>query len=168
MSEVSFAPDVACPRDRIRELLLDPEFLTAFVMNQHPVDEHISVTITESVSTTDWLVATEGIPWPFRGLVRETVPVSLGITSPGPSLDQDGSIHLDLKGKVSGQLRASLSLLPVHQNRAQTTLAVRGLLNIHIGFLGGKASNMARDHLIIPILGELAEYLEEWCEGPPS
>ena len=48
MSEVSFTRDIACGRDRVRELLLNHEFLTQFVKLQHPVEYDISVSVDES------------------------------------------------------------------------------------------------------------------------
>jgi Protein of unknown function (DUF2505) len=170
MSKVSFTREVACERDRIRQLLLNEDFLRAYVADQHPVDNVIIVKIDQDSSTTDWGVPTDGIPDMFRGFVGKTVPITLAITPPGITPEQDGSIHLDLKGKVSGKLRASLNLLPASQDPANTIMAVRGPLSIHISvpFLSGTASNMARDHLVIPVLEELALLLEQWAAAPPS
>lgn len=166
MSEVAFTRDISCRRDRIRELLSDPEFLTAFVRLQNPVEDKSSVTSDEPSSTMEWGVSTEGIPGIFRRFVDETIPIKLAITCPGTTPDQDGSMHLELKGKVSGELRVSLSLLTDNEDPARTTMKVLGPLDIHIGFLSRKASDMARDHMIIPILLELADLLEQWCTGP--
>ena len=170
MSDVSFERDIACERNRIRKLLLNEDFLRAFVEDQHPVDNVIIVEIRESSSTTDWGVPTEDIPDIFRGLVGKTVPISLTITPPGITPENDGSMHLDLKGKVSGELRASLDLQPAPEDPVRTIMTVRGPLRIHISvpFLSGTASKMARDHLIIPVLDELAVLLEEWSAGTPA
>lgn len=170
MSDVSFERDIACERDRIRELLLDRGLLTEFVRLQNPVEDKFSITIDESSSTMDWRVSSEGIPGIFSGFVDKTIPIHLVITPPGPEPDQDGSMYLDLKGKVSGELRASLSLIPVAQDPTHTTMVVRGRLSIHINvpFLSGIASKMARDEMILPILGELSELLEEWCAETPA
>jgi hypothetical protein len=168
MSEVAFTRDIACPRDRIRELLLDREFLTQFVKQQHPIEYEVDVDVDESSSSIDWVVSTEGIPGIFRGLVGTTVPIRLVIGSPGGAPDRGGWVHVDLEGKVTGRLRSSLSLLSVDQHPARTAMAVRGPLDIHAGLLSGKASSMARDHLIVPILGQLADLIEEWCAGPPA
>ena len=81
MSKITFEREIACGRDRIQELLLNREFLRKFVMQQHPVGNQIDINIEESTSRTDWGVATEGIPGPFRGLVGETVPISLASAS---------------------------------------------------------------------------------------
>ena len=166
MSEVSFTRDVACGRDRIRELLLDHEFLTQFVKLQHPVEYDISVNVNESTSTMGWVVSTEGIPGIVRRFIGETIPIRMVITSPGISPDQDGSVSLDLEGKVKGRLQASLGVQPIDQHLAPTAMAVHGQFTINAGLLSGKASDMARDHLIVPLLGELADLLQEWRDGP--
>jgi Protein of unknown function (DUF2505) len=166
MSEVSFARDIACGRDRIRELLLNHEFLTQFVKLQHPVEYDISVNVDESTSTMDWVVSTERIPGIVRRFVGETIPIHMVITSPGITPDQDGSVTLDLEGKIKGRLQASLSAQSIDQHLADTAIGARGTFNISAGLLSGKASDMARDHLVVPLLGELADLLQEWSAGP--
>jgi hypothetical protein len=166
MSEVSFSRDIACGCNRIRELLLNHEFLTQFVKLQHPVEYDISVNVEQSTSTMGWVVLTEGIPGIIRRFVGETIPIRMVITSPGITPDQDGSVNLDLEGKVKGQLQTSLSAESIEQHLAHTAIAIRGSFNISAGLLSGKASDMARDHLIVPLLGELADLLQEWCDGP--
>jgi hypothetical protein len=166
MSKVSFTRDIACGRDRVRELLLNHEFLTQFVKLQHPVEYDISVNMDESTSTMGWVVLTEGIPGIVRRFVGETIPIRMVITSPGITPDQDGSVTLNLQGKVKGQLQASLIVQPIDQHLARSAMAVRGPFNVSAGLLSGKASDMARDHLIVPLLGELADLVQEWCDGP--
>ena len=166
MSQVSFTRDVACGRDRIRELLLDHEFLTQFVKLQHPVEYDISVNVDESTSTMSWVVLTDGIPGIVRRFVGETIPIRMVITPPGITADQDGSVNLDLEGKVRGQLQASLGVQSIDQHLADTAIAIHGSFNISAGLLSGKASDMARDHLIVPLFGELADLLQKWCGGP--
>jgi Protein of unknown function (DUF2505) len=168
MSQVSFARDIACGRDRIRELLLDREFLTEFIKQRNPVEYDVSVNDDESSSTMAWVVLTEGIPGIFRRFVGDTIPIRLVITSQGSTPDQDGSVHVDLEGKVPGRLRASLTLLSDDQHPARTAVAVRGPLNISAGLISGKASDMARDHMIIPILEELVDLIEKWSAGAPA
>ena len=166
MSEVSFTRDIACGRDRIRELLLNHEFLTQFVKLQHAVEYDISVNIDESTSTMTWAVLTERIPGIVRRFVGETIPIRMVITSPGITPGQDGSVYLNLEGKVKGQLQASLSVQPIDQHLAHTAVAVRGPFNISAGLLSGRASDMARDHMIVPLLGQLADLLQESSDGP--
>jgi hypothetical protein len=166
MSKVSFTRDIVCGRDRVRELLLNHEFLTKFVKLQHPVEYDISVNVDESTSTMGWVVSTERLPGIVRRFVGETIPIRMVITSPGITPDQDGSVTLNLEGKVKGQLQASLIVQPIDQHLAQSAMAVCGPFNISAGLLSGKASDMARDHLIVPLLGELADLLQEWCDGP--
>jgi len=166
MSEVLFTRDIACGRDRIRELLLDHEFLTQFVKLQHPVEYDISVNVDESTSTLGWVVSTERIPGIVRRFIGETIPIRMVITSPGITPGQDGSVKLNLEGKVKGQLRASLSVQSIDQQLTHTTVTVHGPFNISAGLLSGKASDMARDHMIAPLLGGLADLLQEWCDGP--
>jgi Protein of unknown function (DUF2505) len=163
MTEVSFTRDVGCGRDRIRELLSNHDFLTAFVTLQHPVRDEVSIDIDESSSTLAWAVSTEKIPAVFRRFVGDTLPVRLVITPQGLTPDEDGTVHLDLEGKVSGELRASLGLRSDDQDPKRTAVAVRGPFNIHAGLLSGKASEMASQHMVLPILEELADLLEEWC-----
>jgi len=173
MSEISFARDIVCGRDRIRELLLNHEFLTQFVKLQDPVDYDIGVNVDEATSSVSWVVLTEGMPGIVRRFVGETIPIRLVITSQGITPDQDGSVNLDLEGKVKGRLQTSLSLQTVDQHLADTAvtacahtaMAVCGTFNINAGLLSGKASGMARDHLIVPLLIELADLLQEWCDG---
>ena len=173
MSEVSFTRDIVCGRDRIRELLLNDEFLTQFVKLRDPVDYDITVNVDESTSSMSWVVLTEGMPGIARRFVGETIPIRLVITSQGVTPDQDGSVNLDLEGKVKGRLRTSLSLQTVDQHLADTAvaacehtaMAVCGTFNINAGLLSRKASDMARDHLIVPLLVELADLLQEWCDG---
>jgi hypothetical protein len=166
MSEVSFTRDIACGRDRIRELLLNHEFLTQFVKLRHPVEYDISVNVDESTSTMGWVVSTERIPGIVRRFVGETIPIHMVITPPGIRPDQDGSVTLDLEGKIKGRLQASLSTQSIDQHLAHTAMAVHGPFNISAGLLSGKASDMARDHLVVPLLGELADLLQEWSAGP--
>jgi hypothetical protein len=168
MSEIDFTRDIACGRERIRELLLNREFLTRFLELRHPVTFEISVEAAEWSSTLDWVTSTEGIPGIFRRLVGDTVPIRLVIVSRGTAPDDDGSVHVDLEGKASGQLRSSLSLTSVGQHPARTAMAVRGQLDIAAGLLSGKASSMAREHLIVPILGQLTDLIEESCAEPPA
>jgi len=173
MSEVSFTRDIACGRDRVRELLLDHEFLTQFVKLQHPVEYDIRVNLEESTSTLGWAVSTERIPGIVRRFIGETIPIRMVITSPRITPDQDGSVNLNLEGKVKGQLQASLTVQSIDQRLAptavaacaHTAMAVRGTFNINAGLLSGKASDKARDHLIVPLLVELADLLQEWCDG---
>ena len=160
MSEVLFTRDIACGRDRIRELLLDHEFLTQFVKLQHPVEYDISVNVDESTSTLGWVVSTERIPGIVRRFIGETIPIRM-VTSPGITPGQDGSVKLNLEGKVKGQLQASLSVQSIDQQLTHTTVTVHGPFNISAGLLSGKASDMARDHMIVPLLGELADLLQE-------
>ena len=166
MSEVSFSRDLACGPDRIRELLLDHEFLTQFVRLQHPMEYDISVNVDESTSTMAWAVSTERIPGIVRRFVGETIPIRMVITPPGITPGQDGSVNLSLEGKVKGQLQASLSVQSIDQDLAHTAIAVHGPFNVSAGLLSGKASDMARDHMIVPLLGELADLLQEWSDGP--
>jgi len=161
MSEVLFTRDIACGRDHIRELLLDHEFLTQFVKLQHPVEYDISVNVDESTSTLGWVVSTERIPGIVRRFIGETIPIRMVITSPGITPGQDGSVKLNLEGKVKGQLQASLSVQSIDQQLTHTTVTVHGPFNISAGLLSGKASDMARDHMIVPLLGELADLLQE-------
>jgi hypothetical protein len=165
MSEVSFTRDIAGGRDRIRELLLDHEFLVQFVKLQHP--NEYTINVDEPNSTMGWDVLTEGIPGIVRRFIGQTIPMRMVIRSPGMTHDQDGSVNLDLEGKIKGQLQASLSLQSIDQNLTHTAMAIRGSFNISAGLLSGKASDKARDHLIMPLLGELAGLLQEWC-GEPS
>jgi len=160
MSEVLFTRDIACGRDRIRELLLDHEFLTQFVKLQDPVEYDISVNVNESTSTLGWVVSTERIPGIVRRFIGETIPIRM-VTSPGITPGQDGSVKLNLEGKVKGQLQASLSVQSIDQQLTHTTVTVHGPFNISAGLLSGKASDMARDHMIVPLLGELADLLQE-------
>ena len=51
MSNVSFTLDTSCGSDRIREQLLDHEFLTQFIKRQGPEEYDISVNVDESIST---------------------------------------------------------------------------------------------------------------------
>jgi len=172
MSEVFFTRDIACGRDRIRGLLLDHEFLTQFVNLQHPVEYDISVNVTESTSTMSWVVSTEGTPGIVRRFVGETIPIRMVITSPGVAPDQDGSVNLDLEGKIKGRLQASLSVQSIDQHLAHTTMAVcahtamavGGTFNINAGLLSAKMSDMARGHLIVPLLVDLGDLLQEWCD----
>ena len=166
MSEVSFTRDIACGPDRIRELLLNHEFLTQFVKLQHPVEYDVSVSVDKSTSTMSWVVLTTRIPGIVRRFVGETIPMCLVITSPGIASDQDGSVNLDLEGKIKGRLQASLSVHSIDQRLGHTAVAVRGPFKIDAGLLSGKASDMARDHLVVPLLGQLADLLQEWSEGP--
>jgi hypothetical protein len=83
------------------------------------------------------------------------------ITSPGVTPDQDGSVSLAIEGKIKGELRASLGVQSIDQHLPNTTMAIRGPFHIRAGLLSGKASDMARDHLIVPLLGELADLLQE-------
>lgn len=168
MSEVSFGRNVACGRERIDELLVTREFLARFVELQHPVQYEITVGADESSSTIVWVVSTDGLPGIFRGKLGRTVPIRLVVASRGSGPDRDGVVQVDLEGKVTGRLRASLSLLPLGQPPTRTAMTVRGPLTIDAGLLSGKASSMARDHVILPILGELADLFEEWCDGPPA
>ena len=173
MSEVFFTRDIVCGRDRIRELLLNHEFLTQFVKLQDPVDYEIGVNVDESTSSMSWVISTQGIPRIVRRFVGETIPIRLVITSQGITPDQDGSLNLDLEGKVKGRLQTSLSLQTVDQHLADTAvtacahtaMAVCGTFNIKAGLLSGKASDMAREHLIVPLLVELVDLLQEWCDG---
>lgn len=150
-----------------RELLLAPDFLSRFAELQHPVEYAVAADAGSSSSTINWLISTEGIPGLFRGLVGRTVPIRLVMVVPGGPGDKSGSINIDVEGKVRGQLRTSLQLSPGDES-AGAAMTVQGELKIHAGPLGGKASSMARDHLILPILGELADLLDEWCVGSPS
>jgi hypothetical protein len=168
MSEVSFTRDIVCGRDRIRELLLDHEFLTQFVTLQDPVEYDVSVNVNESISTISWLVSTGGMPGIARRFVGETIPIRMVIASPGITPDQDGSVNLALEGKVKGQLQASLSVQSIDQPLPNTAMAIRGAFKINAGLLSGKASDMARDHLIVPLLGGLADLLQECCDGSAS
>jgi|GEM_PF-3366787 len=162
MGEVSYSRDVECGRDRIRELLLNREFLTAFVKLRKPVKDEVSIDIDKSSSSMAWGLSTERIPGFVRRFVGEMLPVCLVITPPAVTPDQDGSVRLDLEGQVSGELRASLRLRPVDHDPKRTAVEVRGPFNVHAGLLSGKASDMAGQHLVIPILEELADLLEEW------
>jgi hypothetical protein len=168
MSEVSFTRDIACGRDRIRELLLDHEFLTQLVKLQHPMEYDISVDVDEFTSTMGWEMLTEGPPGIIRRFIGETIPIRMVITSPGITPDQDGSVNLNLEGKVKGQLQASLSVQPIGHQPTHTAMAVHGQFNISAGLLSGKASDMARGHLVVPLLEALADLLQEWSDGPPS
>ena len=168
MSEVSFTRDIACGSDRIRELLLNREFLTQFVKLKHPVEYDVSVNDDESSSTTVWVVLTEGAPGIVRRLIGDTIPMRLIIRFQGNTPDQDGSVFVVLEGKVKGRLQGSLSMQSIGQHAAQTAIAVRGPLNVDAGLVSGKASNMARDHMILPLLIELTDLLDEWCAGPPA
>jgi len=173
MSEVSFTRDIVCERDRIRALLLNHEFLTQFVKLQHPVEYDISVNVGESTSTMSWVVLTEGIPGIVRRFVGERIPIRLVITSQGITSDQDGWVNLDLEGKIKGQLQASLSVQSIDQNPAHTAMAVCahtamtvcGTFKVNAGLLSAKASDMARDHLVVPLLLDLVDLLQEWCDG---
>ena len=166
MSKVSFTRDIACGRDPIRELLLNHEFLTQFVKLQHPVEYDIGVNLDESTSTMAWAVSTERMPGFVRRFVGETIPIRMVITPPGVTPGQDGSVNLNLEGKVKGQLQGSLSVESVDHHLAHTTVAVHGPFNISAGLISGKASDMARDHMIVPLLGELADLLQESCDRP--
>jgi hypothetical protein len=165
MSELSFTRDIACGRNRIREQLLDHEFLTQFVKRQHPVEYGISVNVNESTSTISWLRSTDKMPGIARRLVGETIPIRVVITSPGLTPGQDGSVNLSLVGKVKGELQASLAVSSVDPHLPNTTMAIRGLFNIKAGLLSRKASDMARDHLVVPLLGDLADLLQEESVG---
>jgi hypothetical protein len=167
MSEVSFARDIACGPDHIRELLLDRVFLTQFVKGQHPVEYDVLVNGDESSSSTGWVVLTEGIPGIVRRLVGQTIPMHLDIGFPGTT-DQDGSLSVVLEGKVKGRLQGALSLQSSSGHPAQTTLTVSGPLRINAGLISAKASDMARDHMIVPLLGELGDLLQEWCTRSPA
>jgi hypothetical protein len=139
------------------------------VKRRHPVKDEININTDESSSTMTWAASTEKIPGIFRRFVGETLPIRLVITPQGSTPDQEGSVHLDLEGQISGELRASLSLRSVDQDPERTAVAVHGPFNIHAGMLSGKASEMASQHMVIPILEDLAGLLEEWCAGsPPS
>ncbi len=165
MAEVAFARDIACGRDRIRELLLNRDLLTQFVTKQHPIEYDVGVDPDTWSSTVTWVISTDGIPRVFRGLVGGTVPIRLVIVSRTGSPDEDGSVHVDVDGKVAGRLRAALRMTPVDQDTAHTALAIRGPLEIRAGLLGGKASSMSRDHVILPMLGQLTDLIEQWCAG---
>jgi hypothetical protein len=168
MSEVSFTRDIACGCDRILELLLDHEFLTHFVTQQDPVEHDISVNADESISTITWLRSTGGMPGIARRIVGENIPITMVITSPGVSPDHDGSVNLALEGKVKGRLQASLTVQPIDQPVPNAVMAIHGPFTMNAGLLSGKASDMARDHLIVPLLGDLADLLQESCAEPPS
>jgi hypothetical protein len=163
MSEVSFAREIAGGRESIREQLLDQEFLTQFVKRQDPVEYDVSVNVEESTSTISWLISTGKMPGIARRLVGDTIPIRLVITSPGVTPGQDGSVSLALEGKIKGELQASLSVQSIDRHLPSTAMAIRGQFNIRAGLLSGKASDMARDHLIFPLFGDLADLLQEWC-----
>jgi hypothetical protein len=163
MSEVSFTRDIACGRNSIREQLLDQEFLTQFVKRRDPVEYDVSVNAAESTSTISWLISTGKMPGIARRLVGDTIPIRLVITSPGATPGQDGSVSLALEGKIKGELVASLSVQSIDQHLANTAMAIQGQFNVRAGLLSGKASDMARDHLIVPLFGDLADLLQEWC-----
>lgn len=168
MSEVSLTRDIAGGRDRILELLLDHEFLTAFVTAQDPVEHDVSVNAQESTSTITWLRTTGGMPGIARRFVGETIPIRLVITTPGVAPDHDGAVSLALEGKVKGRLQASLTVRSSDQPLPNAVMAIHGPFTIKAGLLSGKASEMARDHLIVPLLGDLADLLHEWCAAPSS
>ena len=79
------------------------------------------------------------------------------ITSPGVKPGQNGSVTLNLEGKIEGEFQASLSVQFIDQRLPNTPLAICGPFNIKAGLLGGKRSDMARDHLIVLLLGKLAD-----------
>ena len=166
MSDLRFSRTVACGAARCRTLLLDPAFLAAFVDLQHPIGPRITVSAETASSVLAWTVATEGIPAIFARLVPKTVPIHLTIAVPEPA-GTGGAISLDITGKPSGTLRASLQLAPAPGD-AGTTVKVDGSFRIDLGLLSGRASGYLKDGLILPILEELADLLEQWATGPPT
>lgn len=165
MSDLDYSRDVACPLDRCRTLLVDEAFLTAFVELQEPIEPRIKVAPETWSSTLEWSVATEGIPAVFSRLLPKTVPVRLVINVPADS-GSAGSISLDLEGKPSGRLRASLELAASGEEQDRTALGVQGSFKIDLGLLSGTVANYLKPELIVPILDELADLLEQWSSGP--
>jgi hypothetical protein len=165
MSEVSFTRDIECRSDRIREQLLDHEFLTQFVKRQDPVEYEISVNADAPTSTISWSKSTDKMPGIARRLVGGTIPIRVVFIVPGLTAGQDGSVNLNLEGKVKGELQASLSVQDIDHHLPQTTMAIHGPFRISAGLLSGKASDMARNHLIMPLLEELADLLQEGSVG---
>lgn len=168
MSDLSFTRDFACGRDRVLELLQDPDFLTQFVTQQDPVEHDVTVDPHEPVATISWVVSTGGMPGIARRFVGDAIPIRMVITSPGVTSDEDGSLSLALEGKVKGQLQASLAVHAVDEHLPNTVMTIRGSFTMNAGLLSGKASDMARDHLVVPLLGKLADLIQEWCSEPSS
>jgi len=147
--------------EEVRELLLNVEFLEAFVEKQHATTRTVDVERDAGVSTAVWTVQLpEDVPGMVKQLVGRELAMTLRITLGKETLDQGKSLDLDAVGKKTGKMRSRLSLDPEGDG---TRVRVAGTVDVAAGLFSGPASDLARDQVVTPVLREdLFRLLQEW------
>lgn len=171
MTSVSFAYEVKCGPQRVRQLLLDEAFLHAFVDEQHAIQKTVTVDHDRQASTLSWSIRLDGeLPGIVTMFVGRTADLHL-VFDLGA-----GKLEMIAKAKRKGTLKCDLRIEP---NDGPTSvgggdsepsaspgggvLRIDGRLSVS-GAFGGQAESTVRDQVIKPVFREdLVRMLNEWC-----
>lgn len=157
MASIDVSTQWPCPPSRVQALLLNEDFLGAFVDEQDPTRRDITTNATAQTSQATWTVA---LPADVPGIVKKLVGGEVTLDLRIHAKDQ-GSLNIDARGKQTGKVLATLTM----QERSQGTyLRIHGDVGVKAGLFSGQAASLARDQVIKPILQEdLFRLLGEWC-----
>lgn len=155
MSTLSFASEVNRSVAEVHAMLLDETFLAAFVEEQHPSSKSIRVDSSVERSELRWRVDLEGdLPLLVTRFVGKTAEISLTFDLRAERLRM--SAHARREGF------ADASLLIRSSGDSATTIRIDGKVTVS-GPLSSVAEVPARDHIIMPVLGEdLVPMLQRW------
>ncbi len=157
MASIDVSTQLPCLPSRVQALLLNEDFLGAFMDEQHPTRRDITTDASAQTSQATWTV---GLPADVPGIVKKLVGSEVTLDLWIHAKDQ-GSFNIDARGKQTGEVLATLTM----QERNQGTyLRIHGDVGVKAGLLSSQAARLARDQVIKPILQEdLFRLLGEWC-----
>ena len=155
MAAIDLAASVSARPERVRALLLDRDFLRAFVDEQEPTSCEVSVDEAAQCSRARWTVR---LPNDVPGLVKKIVGEALAVDLMIDLLE--GRVDVDASAKKEAKMRSTLTLT---ETGGSTHVAIKGTVDVFAGLLSGQAASLARDQVIEPVFREdLFRLLNEW------
>ena len=178
MTGVTFAYEVDCTPDRVKELLLNEAFLLAFADKQHATETTVSVDRDRQASTLSWTIRLDGdLPGLVTRFVGRTARLRLVFNVGDSKLDmtakanRSGTLACDFRVEAAGPTTAdSADDVADHGTDGPqgSVLHLDGRLSVS-GFLGSLAETTVRDEVIKPVFEEdLVPLLKEWCAQSPD
>lgn len=154
MTSVEFRFGVDCGAERVKELLLHPPFLHAFVEAEGAVEKAITVNRDQGTSTLTWSIRLDGdLPGLVTQFIGRTAELHLVFDLANSTLD------LTARAKRNATLICEFRIEPGVDIRS--VLHLVGDLKVN-GMLGGLAEGVARDQIVKKVFEDLVRLLHEW------
>jgi hypothetical protein len=178
MTGVTFAYEVDCTPERVKELLLNEAFLLAFADKQRATETTVSVDRDRQASTLSWTIRLDGdLPGIVTRFVGRTARLHLVFNLGDSKLDMTakanrrGTLACDFRVEAPGPTTADSTADSADRgtDRQQgSVLHLDGRLSVS-GFLGSLAETTVRDEVIKPVFEkDLVPLLKEWCPQNPG